>query len=38
LMNNPTSARAFNVAQLGTTTLPADRPKRAVATGVDAIG
>jgi two-component system nitrate/nitrite response regulator NarL len=38
LMNNPASARAFNVAQLGTTTLPADRPKRAVATGVDAIG
>jgi DNA-binding NarL/FixJ family response regulator len=38
LMNNPASARAFNVAQLGSTTLPADRSERAVATGVDAIG
>ncbi len=38
LMNNPASARAFNVAQLVSTAPPADRCERAVATGVDAIG
>jgi two-component system nitrate/nitrite response regulator NarL len=38
LISNPASARAFSVATLGSTTLPADRSERAVATGVDAIG
>jgi DNA-binding NarL/FixJ family response regulator len=37
LTNNPASARAFNVAQLGSTTLPADRSGRALATAVGAL-
>jgi two-component system nitrate/nitrite response regulator NarL len=37
LLNNPVSARAFNVSQVSAITSPADRSERALATGVDAI-